>query len=607
MEFLDSVKQVGKNWQPYRKWEKEQEDADAQKQELNNKVDIPKEELEKASSYGRTLIDSVNVMDQYSINKAQDVELATKGAIDVPVTFLAFLPLAYKLHKVLGRYLDKNHQVATPAKGLPAVIASWAIPIAIFAGGQAFASIYSKHLQKESSRIARYQSREQALSDPRHFVVYDSDQIEEAKKIAKNIPDPPKEKKRSFLGIGDAIDTIKSLRKDNDNYQKWKENNKKSEEQEKFDWLKTNYSPNQIKDAKYHQNAILGSIKHIEIQSQNYLNNMEMAINSLTKSELLVSAVAGTVLGGVASAVAYLAQKSQSSLKENKIINVLKKPTNTIPAAFGGIYMLGALFAGIFIMPQANKLHKEAAKIGRFKAKQELLSNPRNFITYSDEQMDSVKDVKAKEKPRKGFFKGIFDEIKFLFDAKKDFKDYEEYSKKQKIEEYKLDEALKQVQLKPGQLEQAKALQKKVFKAFEKMDEKAQRYADDTEAAAETVNGSVATVLNEIGLFGTILLGKKFKDRFKSSNKKGKMLWGPLIAAPAVITTAITIFLSTKAVKIKKQAVKIGLMEAMKDLDDPRNFVDNNPPHEKAQQAKQDNPKEKKQTLAGAAKNFFKI
>jgi len=564
-EFLNSLKQIKQNWEPYKKWEEDQENTDAQKKELNKRINVPKEQLDEASRYGRTLIDTVNIMDTYSINKSQDIELATQAAIAGPVSLAAASTLIIPW-KVLPQMQSFQKLIANyPKYKLPITITSWAIPVAIFISGQIFGSVYSKHLEKEASRIARYQSREQALQDPRHFVVYDSDQINQAKEIATNLADPPQEKKKSMLGISEAIDTIKSLRKDNDNYQKWKENNKKNEEERKKQ-LNINYSPDQLKEAKHQQKSILGAIKHIEIQSQNYLNNVEAAMNSLVKTELLL----GGIVGGVVSGAAWLSQKIIPSLKESKAVNITK--IAAIPAAIEA-----SMLIGLAIMPFGIKLKKEAAKIGRFKAKQELLSEPKNFITYDDEQTKSVKDVKAEKKPKKGFFKKMFEEVNFLFNAKKDIKEYEKYSKTTKVEEEKLDEALKQVKLKPGQLKKAKVFQKNVFTSFEKMDEKAQRYADDTEAAAEIVQGSVAPVLNQTGTVGTLGLFFKFQNKlFNNSSKASKALWGTLIALPAIASMSTSIFLNISAIRIKKQAIKIGLMEAMQDLSNPKYFVDKN-------------------------------
>ncbi|MEI8389279.1 MAG: hypothetical protein WCG23_05275 [bacterium] len=567
-EFFNSVKQVKSNWKPYKKWEEEQEDKDAQKKELNKRVNIPQEQLNQASAYGKTLINTINVMDTYSINKAQDVEIATQAAVEMPITLAAVSTLIIPTKivpqmKSVQKFIAKN-----PKYKIPITIISWAIPVAAFITGQAFGCIYSKHLEKEASRIARYQAREQALKDPRHFVVYDSDQVNEAKKIAKNMPNPVKEKKKSFLGTGEAISTIKSLRKDKDNYQKWKEANKKNEEERK-NKLNKDISSEQLEEAKQQQQSILGTIKHIEIQSQNYLNNVEMGINSLTKSELLF----GGVVGGIISGAAMLLQKIKPSLKNSKAVNSVK--LGAIPAVIAA----SSVIVSLFVLPFTIKLQKEAAKIGRFKAKQELLNEPRNFIKYTDEQNLSVKDIKAEKKPKQGFIKNMAEEVKFLFKAQKDFKEYEEYSKKQKVEEDKLEEALKKVSLKSGQLEKAKSLQKKVFTSFEKMDEKAQRYADDTEAAAETVQGTIAQPLNFAGEAGTAGLFLKLKHKFNSkTNLASKVIWGALIAMPALLSTGASILLSTNAVKIKKQAVKIGLMEAMKDLDDPKNFAENTSP-----------------------------
>ena len=117
MEFFNSIQQVKRNWQPYKTWQKQQEDKDSQRQELKNKYPKTKEELETASQYGRTLIDTINVMDQYSINKAEDVELLANNfnalAMNIAFTACSVLGLLATGLKPIKNILNKQVLVIT--------------------------------------------------------------------------------------------------------------------------------------------------------------------------------------------------------------------------------------------------------------------------------------------------------------------------------------------------------------------------------------------------------------------------------------------------------------------------------------------------------------
>lgn len=550
-EFVNSVKQVKSNWNPYKDWEKQQEIHEAQRKELEKKVQIPNDQLDHAANYGRTLIDTINVMDTYSINKAQDVEVATQSVMNIPIVLASFIPLR-SIHKLNGESLFSGKPIKLSSYGLPFL--SLAVIYTLGIG-------FNKYLEKQASRIARYQSREKELKDPRNFVIYDNEQINAAKQIAKTLADlPKKEKKSIFSQIPDSIATIKSLKSDYKDYNKWKEDYKKAE-QEKIAHFDANTPKEELNEAKNSQESILGAIKHIEIVSQNYLNNAEMALNTLTETEL----VGGVIIGSIVSRIAKLLT-GESNIFENIFNSTTKEPITA--GKLGKIALICAPaivpFTAIIVTALLTiPLHKEAAKIGRYKAKQELLEDPKNFISFSDEQIDSIKNIKVPDSKEKNFLDKFVDQFKFLIKFYKDYKEYEKYNKTQKIEEEKIDKALKSLNLKPGQLEEAKSLQKKVFMSFEKMDEKVQRYGDDVEAATDISRRVLSQVIGLVNLLLTMyVMGKDKEFNFKKIAK--------LSALPSIIGTLMMVY----SIKIKKQAIKIGLMEAMKDLDDPRNFVD---------------------------------
>lgn len=130
----------------------------------------------------------------------------------------------------------------------------------------------------------------------------------------------------------------------------------------------------------------------------------------------------------------------------------------------------------------ALKLQKNAARAGRYTAKRELEKDPTNFIGYSQEELDEVKDVKnEKAKGSK-----IKEYALFIPNVLRDYFRYEKYKNKEYKKQQALNAELKKLDVSEKQLRDAKNLQAKVFNTFEKVDDKSQAYSEATEAAIET-------------------------------------------------------------------------------------------------------------------------
>lgn len=558
MEFLDSLHQIKQNWGPYKTWEKEQNDKEAQRQMVHSKINTGKQELDNASEYGRTIIDNINIMDQYSINKAEDVEGITRPIVGFAIEAgLGIGALTgFGLLKTIGqKAMEKSPKKAMALYiGIPAAIGYLASTIAGF--------ITQKHYEKEASRIARYQAREKELKDSRNFVVYNKEQIEQAKKLTEGMPEVKnKNKKESSLNpitnISNSMKSIKTLKTDSANYSEWKKEFIEKETNRRKTLDSVNYTPKEIEQAKKDRDNLQNVVKKIELNSQNYLFNTEMALNSILACDLVGGALGGALVsGGI-----WLLQK----------VKVLKPDSAKLQIAKAATPIIAPIALMIATTGYAIQIQKEAARVGRFKAKQALLKDPHNFISYSDEQMNSVKDIKAPEEKSKGFFGKLKDEVKFFFQFGKDYKEYKNYEKTTEKDELKLREALKKVSITPEQAAEAEKLQKNAFYTFEKMDEMAQRYSDDTAAATDIVK-SISAIITTIGAqaLGTFLIFKTMSQKKSSSSKIALEF-----VAPALAASAINIPLEIQSIRIKKEASKIGLMKAMQDIDNPKLFINN--------------------------------
>lgn len=558
MEFFNSLQQVKTNWQPYKKWESEQDDKEFQRQELYKRVSTSKEDLKKAAQYGRTLIESINIMDQYATDKAQDVEMASQLALGIGIYALMGVGwgIGFLIEKIpkAKEYLAKLPPKGIEKQVLFPAIKTMALPVL----GIPFLVAKFASYEKEAARTARYQARENKLKDSKNFVIYNEEQIEKAKEIAQTLPDPIDKKKSAlnvFANYNESAKSIKTILQDHKDYLKWKEGYLKAESNKQESLNNLKFTQDELNQAKNDQSNLLRTIRKIEVNSQNYQSNVEMALNIIFGFDLLF----GAIVGGITSGVIHLLQKTKIIPTNSKYAEIIKA---TAPIATAILLIFATT-------SYSTKMQKEAARVGRFKAKQELLDDPHNFINYSDEQLDSVKNLKAPKKPEENLMAKIKDNVNFFFQLKKDYDKYKKYQETTYKDEQKLDEALKQINVTDEQMKKAKSFQKNAFTTFEKIDEMSQRYVADVEAATDMAKDSAVMgtdFLSQIASFYLLTKSASTKNLNKVIQSFYPMLMPLIVKAPIEI----------EATQIEKQASKIGVMKAMQDLKDPRYFINSN-------------------------------
>lgn len=560
MEIWESVKHVRANIKPCQNWEQLQVDKEAQRTELEKRDFYSPSQLEHAKNKGEVIINITNKLNQYSDNKSQNVATGT-----------FYLGLLIKLPLILTAgittYLcGKRDPQSFTMPALAAFILP-SIPLVL----------WSTEKQKEASKVAKYQAKEKVFKNPRNFVIYTPEQIEQAKKIAYTMPDKPEK---------DIVEkftkSINSLIQDRKDYRNWKEENikKEIERQKLFDTVPL--SEEQTKDAKDDQDLIFRTINRIDKKAKEYSFNTEMIADIILSLPIFT---AGIVTKGLEKIGVY--GDSIKNIKVLELGNFSFKATEV----FSGIILM------VFAMPLVQGLKKNAAQIGRFKAKQELMSNPYNFVNYDDKEFDSVKDVKGK-KVKTGFFQDLINDIKFLPTVLKDSIKYKNYKKTEGQFEAKYKKALDQVAVTQQQLEDAKKLQAKLFRTFDKMDDSSQKYSQDIEGATSLVK----CVIEEVGIF-VVALGAVLYTYLKSKNTNPKAEVTPLpnkisyidnlakrasldpqtlaslkktskIAVGLAGTIGGIVLLQCGLSWLKKQAARIGIMKATQEMSDYRNFAD---------------------------------
>lgn len=418
---------------------------------------------------------------------------------------------------------------------------SWALAgltIASFIG----ANIYAAKLQVDSSKIARYQARK-ILEDPKAFVNYTPEQIEAAKKYIEDHPELKKQKKKEKLKSG-MVKSIVNIIKDRKAYKASKladaDTSKKVErtlapdeviqakkdkeviqrsvriinnEAEKYSenmevaagiilgstpivgglvgWLTglmmnktgaTNRIVNNIvqkygsEDAK----SAYSRFKELPEGAPGYSARWKKFVSKLMDEDANYKDAVRTKIGDASAA-------SAKNAKKASILPMLKK---YIAAGLSHKWinskMIGVAGAVISAIPAALialKLQKSAARAGRYTAKRELEKDPRNFIGYTEEDFEEVKEVKGEKKT---FAQKVKETALFVPTVIKQYYAYDKYKRTEFKDHQLLTEQLqKSEDITSEQLRDAKNLQRKLFNTFEKVDDNSQLYSESMEAATE--------------------------------------------------------------------------------------------------------------------------
>lgn len=468
-QFLNSINEVKKNYSKYDDWEQKQADEKARKQYLAKTLDIPKDKLELTEEKAKTVIRAAELLDNRSENNAENMEQLT-GII----SSIAILIPALGSEFLLLHLMKKGKKIP---KGLP--FASPVLTLATAVG----LILWGNAKQKQASRIGRFQAKQNDLKDVKNFVIYTPEQIERAVEKAKEIPD---EKERK--GLMKLIAEMKDVFSDKEAYKKWM----KSKDPQAIEKLKElACTPEQLKQGEADKELIVDAVKDINIKAEEYSENVENVFDTM-------------------STVSWLAA-IPLTMGVNKII----KHVNSFPQKLRPlISTVVGLTVGIGITLWGTAEQKNAARIGRYKARQELMKNPASLLAFSKEEMEQAKDIKAPEQ-KISFWKKIGQNFSFLPQYLKDKKEYKEYKEKTQKQNEKIINVLKQdTTISEKQLNDAKHLQEKVFTAFDEVDEMSQRYSEDVEAGtdiAKEVGVSIWTIGSMGALAAAALLISKGK------------------------------------------------------------------------------------------------
>ena len=554
MEVYQNYKKYREYVPEYKQWKEERNNQEAKRLEYikRNPDAVNKDDLQRS----KALLHAIDVMDEYSQKNAEDMEVATEMAAGQAIEIVNMAGLGAGMltmalppvSKGLNSLSKKYPKLVFPIMMIPTAIGYVASIVASFP-----IMAWAAKTQVGASRQGRFEAMRKDLNNPNSFAVLTDEQLKQAQNDAQNITLPEENEKKDLINLGfkDVFKNLKKLVKKDKEYEKQRaEFDKKLKENEKH--FNNSLSEKDIQKAKRDQQLLTKLVEKIDIASQDYAENVEMATNFAN-----IAAIGSGFLTG------WIANKILKLLKLNQAAGYAK----AIPYVVGiGVSMVAAVYSA--------KIQKQASRIGRFKARQELMNTPDTLVYVDDEKASQIKDAKSIEEKKKP---NIF---KFLLQVIKDNKEYEQYKKTEGLKDKKLHKAIEKLQLTDEQLKEAKALQQNTFKTFNAVDEKSQTYAESVEALGQSIQMPVAMVGSLLGMGIGFLLNRKSMKNLK--NIKDSQINSVILNAVSKVVGGIVVgllpvfALEYYITKEQKKASRVADMLAIKELGDYRHFVDYN-------------------------------
>lgn len=488
---------------------------------------------------GKVLIRAIDVMDEYSQKRAEDMEVATETAVGYGLDAAIFGGAAAgavignlkPVKNFLMKHFGKDKYTKYIGKGLPLGIGALAGMIAAF-------PMYAWAAKAEvaASRRGRFEAMRKDLKNPKGFAVLTETQIKEAEQKAQNIVID--NGKKSPFSISNGFKTLKEMATDSKEYRAHKKQfDLELLEAEKH--MNDEMTPEEILKAKKDQQLLTKLVEKIDIASQDYAENAELATQAL---------VVGTLgFGTLFNLLLSKALKAMKIKSEGKITAIAQIVAAIIP---------------VILSIASAQIQKQASRVGRFKIKQDLLNNPSKLVYVADENIADLKDVNVIQDRKEGLFK-------FLAHAWENNKEYNNYKKTTAKQEEKFYKAIETLELTPEQMKDAQTLQRNTFKTFNKVDEKSQKYSESIEALGQAITLPISLIFTAVGL----IIGTKYLTKGAKSNSKLEMATNFSKYLTAILLSILpSIGINAIITKEQKKASRIADMLAINEMSDYRHF-----------------------------------
>lgn len=527
-----------KKYEPaYPGWKYERDLTESKRQEYlrRHPESIDQNDIQR----GKVLIRAIDVMDEYSQKRAEDMEVATETAVGYGLDAAIFGGAAAgavignlkPVKNFLMKHFGKDKYTKYIGKGLPLGIGALAGMIAAF-------PMYAWAAKAEvaASRRGRFEAMRKDLKNPKGFAVLTEAQIKEAEQKAQNIVID--NGKKSPFSISNGFKTLKEMATDSKEYRAHKKQfDLELLEAEKH--MNDEMTPEEILKAKKDQQLLTKLVEKIDIASQDYAENAELATQAL---------VVGTLgFGTLFNLLLSKALKAMKIKSEGKITAIAQIVAAIIP---------------VILSIASAQIQKQASRVGRFKIKQDLLNNPSKLVYVADENIADLKDVNVIQDRKEGLFK-------FLAHAWENNKEYNNYKKTTAKQEEKFYKAIETLELTPEQMKDAQTLQRNTFKTFNKVDEKSQKYSESIEALGQAIALPISLLFTGIGL----VIGTKYLTRGVKSNSKLEMASNFSKYLTAILLSILpSIGINAIITKEQKKASRIADMLAINEMSDYRHF-----------------------------------
>lgn len=522
-----------KKYKPvYTIWKKERDTIDAKRLEYlkQNPSEINKEDIQRS----QTLIRAIDIMDEYSQKRAEDMEVATESVVGMGLEAALFVgaglgALASKLKPVadlMGKFTKGKKNAKIVNMAAPAAAGAFAATLAAF---PLFA--WAAKTEVSASRKGRFEAMSKDLKNPKVFAVLTEEQLAQAHKIAPSIRINDDKKK-----ISNGLKSLKSMAVDTKEYR----NQRKQFEMQMLEeeqHINDEMTPEEINKAKREQQLLTKLVEKIDIASQDYAENAELA--------------GGILVAGILGSGAFFDLALQKILKKMNVksaskISVITKIATIVSTIASSIFMA--------------QISKQASRVGRYKIKQDLMKNPAQLVYVDDKKAREIGDIQIKQEKKPGMFK-------FLKDIWKNNQEFNKYKKTQAKAEKRLYKAIETLELSPEQMKDAKRLQKNTFKTFNKVDEKSQKYSESIEALGQAIAYPLNWIFSIIGVgIGMRYLLKKPKNSLEQVENFTKYM------GTILLSSIPSILINAKITTEQKKASRIADMLAINEMQDYRQF-----------------------------------
>ena len=545
MDFINNINLMHKNWVPSKTWEDDLRKNEQRDKLLIKKYPPNKQELNSAKHYGKTVINVIDKLDQESIDKSADAMLALSAIFSLPGMIS---PIIGALGGALFSKTSKNFKNQTKLSAFNGAMIGSAIYFI-------FSDFVKSQLEKTTTRIARFQSRNNEANDLSLFVVKSNDNspvhLRNSNSTANlNVKKTYKE----------AFQTLNEMKKDYKNYKQWRKEFKLREQKSANKLKNIDFTETELQKAQKDRNKIINTIYKLELASNNEEINFQYALSLLNYAAKMTGAALATL-------ICFLVPKgtSQKASKSSFLEKVSKFAIPVVIPTFS-----------LALVGTTVKYQKDSAKLGRYEKKKELINDENSFITFSDNERKELNNEPALNKETNSINK-IMEDLRSIKTMPSRLRTMYSDNRSQidTSKENYTDE----------QLEEAKLLQKQLFYSYEKIDEKSEGFSDDIDAVLQSTKMGLGTTLNvAFNIYALSLLTKKLKNfngqkmpGFFEGLKLMKHLSGKdmlsIFVLPYVIKSTICVLIDTFSAQCRKKANRVGIMTAIKDLEDEKVYT----------------------------------